>query len=137
MVIFLKKIFFGIKTLTLEYVKTQAQLFRATCTDVTFGLVLVFTVKTVFTGQIDEIRSNLYLINSVTAKSVHGIQLKNSTLLKATSSIVYMPNAYFPLCLPPFPLCGFIWLLLWRFLGGHRVNWTSQGRRGGGIRLSL
>lgn len=22
-------------------------------------------------------------------------------------------------------------------LGGHRVNWTSQGRRGGGIRLPL
>lgn len=29
----------------------------------------------------------------------------------------------------------FIWFFLWRFLAGHRVNQTSQGRMGGGIRL--
>lgn len=42
-------------------------------------------------------------------------------------------NALFPF--RPHPV--FISLFLWRFLGGLRVNRTSQGRRGGWIRLSL
>lgn len=82
---------------------------------------------------VEEINFFVYLTHTDIKTQLYGARLNNSSLEDLSFySPQFVSNARHP---PPTHTTYFICFFLWRFLGGHSVKQTSQGRMGGGIRL--